>query len=89
MKIRQIYIDEKFEKEFSRLPRSLQQRAEKARRLLMENAFHPSLRLHKLSGAMDGLWSISINRQYCILFEPLKNGDVVLVSIGTHAIYDY
>lgn len=89
MKVKHVSFDEDFVRDLQRLPMVLQKKAEKARRLLIENIFHPSLRLHKLSGAMNGLWSISINRQYRILFEPLKNGDVVFVSIGTHAIYDY
>ena len=88
MKISRIILDKKFLESLHRLSTVLQKRAEKAQELLMENPFHPSLRLHKLSGRMEGLWSISINQQYRILFEPLDDGDVLFVSIGTHAIYD-
>ena len=88
MRIQRILLDENFSKEFLKLPLRIQRRAERARVLLLENAFHPSLRVHKLSGPLDGLWSVSVNRHYRILFEPLEGGDVVFVSIGTHAVYE-
>ena len=87
MKVERILIDPGFRKQFAKLPLPIQKKAEKARLLFVQNPFHPSLRLHKLSGRMDGLWSISITMRYRIVFRVYEGGDVLFISIGTHAIY--
>ncbi len=88
MKVRNVYYGNHFEEMFLALPKAIQKKADKALALVQKNAFYPSLRLHKLSGKMNGYWSISIDRRYRIVFLPLKDGDVQFMSIGTHAIYD-
>lgn len=88
MRIPRVILDDEFLEELDRLPQSVQRRALKTKKLLLENPLYPSLRLHKLSGRLEGLWSIRINRQYRIIFEPMEDGAVLFVSVGTHAIYD-
>lgn len=58
---------------------------EKTLRLLELNPSHPSLRLHKLSGKLDDLYSVSININYRITLELLIREDTVIpVNIGSH-----
>ena len=58
---------------------------EKTLRLLELNPSHPSLRLHKLSGRHDDLYSVSITMSYRISLELLIREDAVIpVNIGTH-----
>ena len=46
---------------------------------------HPSLRLHKLSGRLSGLSSVSVNMSYRITLElMIQDGDIVLINIGSH-----
>ncbi|MFP4374661.1 MAG: type II toxin-antitoxin system YafQ family toxin [Spirochaetaceae bacterium] len=53
--------------------------------LLEQNPAHPSLGLHKLSGKLDGLYSVSINRSYRISLEFTIDGDTIIpVDVGTH-----
>ena len=54
--------------------------------LLLElNPLHPSLRLHKLNGKLDELYSVSINMSYRITFEFLiKGNQILLVNVGDH-----
>jgi len=53
--------------------------------ILEINPFHPSLRLHRLSGRLDGLYSVSITLSYRITLEFLINGeDIVPVDVGDH-----
>jgi len=53
--------------------------------LLEFNPFHPSLRLHSLKGALDGLYSVSINMSYRITLEFLVSGSEILpVDVGKH-----
>jgi len=56
--------------------------------LFKENPFHLSLRLHKLKGKLEGLWSISIDMKHRIIFKSLEDGVILFVSIGMHAIYE-
>ena len=58
---------------------------EKALQLLELNPFHPSLRLHRLSGSLSDLHSISINISYRITLEFLiEDGKIILVNVGSY-----
>ena len=57
----------------------------KTLQLLELNPYHPSLRLHKLQGRLDGLSSVSINISYRIVIELIIEGnEILLVNIGKH-----
>ena len=53
---------------------------------LMElNINHPSLRLHKLSGRLNDLSSVSINVSYRITLELIiQDKDIIMINIGAH-----
>lgn len=56
----------------------------KTLQILEANPHHPSLRLHGLSGKLQGLHSVSINLSYRITLELLiEDSRIVLVNIGT------
>jgi toxin HigB-1 len=53
--------------------------------LLELNPFHPTLRLHKLKGALGGLHAVSINVTYRITLEFLVEGRTIIpVNVGSH-----
>jgi mRNA-degrading endonuclease YafQ of YafQ-DinJ toxin-antitoxin module len=53
--------------------------------LLELNPHHPSLRLHGLSGRLDGLQSISINLKYRVTIEMIiTESEIVLINVGDH-----
>ncbi len=53
--------------------------------LLEVNPGHPSLRLHRSHGKLNGLSSISINMSYRIVLEfVIQDDDIILVDIGNH-----
>ena len=53
--------------------------------LLELNPHHPSLRLHRLSGKLEGLQSISINLKYRVTIEIIiTERDIVLINVGDH-----
>jgi mRNA-degrading endonuclease YafQ of YafQ-DinJ toxin-antitoxin module len=63
----------------------LRQQYLKTLQLLEANPFHPSLRLHALSGKLQGVHSISINISYRITLELLiKDEQIIPVNIGDH-----
>lgn len=87
MQVNEIHYNDDFSAQFLGLPKSVRKKAVSKEKLFRENAFHPSLRLHKLKGRLDGLWSISVDMKYRIIFKPMKNGVILFVSVGMHAIY--
>ena len=58
---------------------------EKTLKLLEVDPFHPSLRLHRLKGALGELHSVSINISYRITLEMIIQGrTIILVNVGSH-----
>jgi len=57
----------------------------KTLQLLVANPFHPSLRLHALSGRLSALHSVSINISYRITLELIiKDEQIIPVNVGDH-----
>lgn len=70
---------------FIRKHPELKEQYAKTLKLLEADPAHPSLRLHKLSGHLEGLYSVSINISYRITLEFLIREDAVIpVNIGSH-----
>ncbi len=70
---------------FLRKHPEIQRQYEKTLQLLEINPFHPSLRLHKLSGHLQDVHSVSINRSYRITLEFLvSDTTIVPVNVGSH-----
>jgi addiction module RelE/StbE family toxin len=89
MIIKDIHYSKNFAKELNKLPEQIIQMAIKKEKTFRKNPLHPSLRLHELHGKFMGIWSITITSNYRILFERMKNGDILFISIGKHDIYKY
>lgn len=57
----------------------------KTLKLLALNPSHPSLRLHRLKGALKKLQSVSINISYRVVLDFIVKKDLIIpVDIGTH-----
>jgi len=57
--------------------------------LLELNPHHPSLRLHALSGRLQGVHAVSINLSYRITLEMvIQEAQIILLNVGDHdAVY--
>jgi mRNA-degrading endonuclease YafQ of YafQ-DinJ toxin-antitoxin module len=76
---------EKIAFKFLKKHKNIVPKYKKCIQLLELNPFHPSLRLHKLQGKLDGLYSVSIDMQYRISIEfYIENNRIVPIDIGTH-----
>lgn len=70
---------------FAKKHPELKSQYEKTLLLLEQNPFHPSLRLHALSGRLSGLHSVSINLTYRLTLELLISGErIILINVGSH-----
>jgi mRNA-degrading endonuclease YafQ of YafQ-DinJ toxin-antitoxin module len=55
--------------------------------LLEHNPYHPSLRLHTLSGKLEGLHSVSINLNYRITMEMIiTEREIIPINVGDHDV---
>ena len=83
-----LVITEQYAKRAARLIKrhpKLKSQYLKTLQLLVANPFHPSLRLHALSGKLAGLHSVSINISYRITLElMIQDEKVIPVNVGDH-----
>lgn len=63
--------------------KQLAQKIEKQLSLFQLNHFHPSLRVHKLTGNLSNIWSISVDTNIRGLYI-LTNDETYFFDIGTH-----
>ena len=76
---------EKRARKFLQKHPQLKDRYTKILKLLQLNPAHPSLRLHKLTGKLSKLHSISINISYRITIHfIIKKDTIIPIEIGTH-----
>lgn len=64
--------------------RKLAQKIQKQIVLFESNPKHPSLRLHKLSGTLDNMWSLSVTLSIRMVFRLIDKETAYFVDIGTH-----
>jgi len=72
-------------KKFAKKHPELKQQYLKTLQLLELNPFHPALRLHKLTGRLQELHSVSINLSYRITIELLiEDDEIIPINVGIH-----
>lgn len=72
-------------KRFAKRHPELKSQYEKTLLLLEQNPFHPSLRLHALTGRLTGLYSVSINLNYRLTLELLIHDErIIPINVGSH-----
>jgi mRNA interferase YafQ len=84
--------DERFKRSFKRLLKKnpqLQDKILAVLELLGNDPFTPSLKSHKLTGQLQGLWSCSVTYDCRIIFAFKKDSVteenlIVLIDIGSH-----
>ena len=86
MTIKNIIYSPDFLKDIESLPQEIINLAFKKEQIFKKNPFHSSLRPHPLKGKLRGLWSISVNMHYRVIFQ-LEDDNVLFISIGKHDIY--
>ena len=52
--------------------------------VFISNPYHPSLRTHKLSGKLKGLWAFVVAYDCRVVFQFLDDQDALLIDIGKH-----
>ena len=81
-----IYLP-RFIKKYRKLPKNLREEVREKIELFSKKPRHPFLKTHKLSWALKGRWSFSVNYEYRVVFRHLSKEKVVLLCVGNHDIY--
>ncbi|MEL7068205.1 MAG: type II toxin-antitoxin system mRNA interferase toxin, RelE/StbE family [Cyanobacteria bacterium J06634_6] len=84
--------DSKFKRRFKRLVKKnpqLQDKILAVLETLSDDPFTPSLKSHKLTGKLEGLWSCSVAYDCRIVFAFQQDSEteedlIVLIDIGSH-----
>ncbi len=82
----QVRLSPDLAKQFKQLKKKdhkLLVRVEKQLQIFSQNPKHVSLRLHKLSGNLDNMWSISVSKSYRLVFL-IDSDEAYFVDFGTH-----
>lgn len=82
--MRSLIASDEFKRQYSKLPETVKNRLDKQRELLTINIRHPSLHVEKLAPKSKNMWSFRIDLHYRVLFQMLDNGDLFLLTVGTH-----
>lgn len=83
----QIRIDPLLDKQLRKLRRAnpqLSKRIQKQLQLFQANPKQKSLRVHKLSGKLKNMWSISITKSIRMTYLLLDNDEAYFFKLGTH-----
>ncbi len=82
-----IKISSKFKKNLADLNRknkTLVVKINKQLILFSQNPAHPSLRTHKLSGNLSNSWSISVDRNFRMVYTISADKKAYFYKLGTH-----
>ncbi len=64
--------------------KKLFERIHKQLLLFSSNPKHPSLRVHKLTGNMNNMWSISVSMSIRMVYKLLDQETAYFIDLGTH-----
>ncbi len=73
-----------FNKRFKKLSKKMQQKVLDRLDIFEADKFDEILDNHKLTGEYEGCRSIDITGNVRVIYEEIKEGVYVLVSVGTH-----
>ncbi len=78
-----------FRRQYQKAPLTIQKQFAKRLELFLQNPNNATLRKHRLSGQLNGYFSININGDWRALFSVLNDDDgagrVVFEALGTHS----
>lgn len=79
-------LSRKFEKQFSKLPKKIKNKAIIQLKFFCNNPFDHRLNNHALSGRQKGQRSINITGDIRAIYEEVEDGKVVMfITIGSHS----
>ncbi len=81
----QIEFHRSFKKKYKKITAKIQSRFNERLFVFEENAFHPQLNNHPLTGSKEGQWSINVTGDWCAIYIFKNENKVVFIDIDTHS----
>jgi addiction module RelE/StbE family toxin len=81
----EIFLHKNFLKKYKTLKVGEKKRFQERRDTFLEDAFHPILNNHALSGKYKGLRSINIGGDLRVVYDSISDDSVHFVDIDTHS----
>ena len=78
----------KFEREYKKIPKEIQELTEKKEKIFRKNPFDQKLKTHKLHGPLASFWSFSVDYKFRVVFDFVDKDTIRFYSIGNHDIYE-
>lgn len=78
----------RFEREYKKLPKEIQELAGEKEIIFRKNPFGPKLKTHKLHGSLNDFWAFSVGQKCKIIFDFANKNTIRFYSIGNHDIYE-
>jgi len=76
------FLGSSFEKDYKKLPRSIQEQCDRQLLILLKNPHHPSLRTSKMQG-FKNIWEGRVTKDYRFTFQVAK--DLYIIRrVGKH-----
>lgn len=80
----QVVYTRTFKKDYKKLPENVKTQVNKQLGFLLQDRFHPSLHLKKMSDPRE-IWELRVNQGYRLTFK-INDNTVILRKVGTHKI---
>ena len=74
-------------RQFKKLPKGFQEEVNERVKIFKGDENNPTFKIHKLHGALDKFYSLSVNYSHRIIFEKTKEF-YIFTEIGNHDIYN-
>lgn len=81
----EFYYSSVFKKQYKKLPLKTREQFKTRLILFVEDQNNPRLRIHKLQGEYNGLWSMNVSGNIRAVFDKLYDGAVMFEAIGSHS----
>ncbi|OGC84743.1 hypothetical protein A3F55_02715 [Candidatus Adlerbacteria bacterium RIFCSPHIGHO2_12_FULL_53_18] len=88
----EVFFSPLYLRQYKKTPSDIREIAKKKTKIFAQNPFDPRLRVHKLTGKMEGLSAFSVTYSYRIIFDIIEDSEEGKIArffqIGTHDIYE-
>lgn len=78
----ELFLSSSFEKDYKKLPRSIQEQCDEQLFVLLKNPHHPSLRTSKIQG-FKNIWEGRVTKDYRFTFQIAKE-IYIIRRVGKH-----
>ena len=81
----EIRYSKRFLKQYKKLSKEIREKFKERLIIFLKNYNDAKLHVHKLSGKLNGLWSLNITGDIRVIFDKSFDNVILFEEIGTHS----